>query len=178
MTTAVDGGFEVRWYKEADLAEMVATHAVCYPAEGWQARDFVRFADRPGQVVKVIVTEDGKVAGTLLFRNLLGDEARIARVGVLPEFRRRHAGLAAIRSLIGPQSPNPRRVYLARLRESQVPGQFLLGKAGFAYFHTEPGFFARNDGVPGREDAYWFRFERAVPARRRRQPVAAGLLMP
>lgn len=179
-----DGWVGVRWYDpDADLPALVAVHAACFPSEDWRAEDFLRFASRTGGVVKAVVREDAcgeAVIGTLLYR--AGEaEARVRRVAVLPEYRGRGVGAFVLRSLVGPRSPNRRRVYTARVREHDLGAQKLLRAAGFSYTRTEPGCYpdyalAPAEGLVVDEDGYWFRFERPEPARRRRLALARPLM--
>lgn len=109
-----NGSLEVRWFRDDELAELVAVHTACFPEENWRYHDFNRFVNkRKGQVVKVIVDHRGgneKVIGSLLYR--IDDTAvRIARIGVLPAHRRCGTGSFALRELTGPGS-----VFKTRLR--------------------------------------------------------------
>jgi ribosomal protein S18 acetylase RimI-like enzyme len=164
---------------DADRDALVGVHAVCYPNERWARQDFVEFADRPGQIVRVIVKEDGGCVGSLLYR-MSRDEARIARVAVLPEFRRLGVGSFAVRTLTAPNSPNRKKVYTARVREHDLAAQLFLRQLGFCCVDRDGGFFAR-EKVPIRDaagrvvavlvadtDGLLFRYEKGAPPRRNR----------
>ena len=168
-----DGLVTVRWYDEADLSALVRVHAACFPSEKWKAKDFRRFADKPGQIVRTIVTEDELVVGSLLYRNTR-DEVRIARVAVLPEHQKQGLATFAIRMLTGPNSPNRKRVVTARVREHNVTAQLLLRNIGFSFDGTLDSFYKKasvevgGDVITTDEDAYLFSFTKEVQPRRRR----------
>jgi ribosomal protein S18 acetylase RimI-like enzyme len=161
MLATVRKFVKVRWYTDTDLDALVKAHSLCFPEENWMRRDFVRFADRPGQLVKVISSSvTGNVIGSLLLRNLLGSDAVIARLCVLPEYRRLGIATTALSSLVNDYKFNHRSSYLAKVGEHNVAAQMLLKKCGFKWFTTEHDVFGRD------EDVYWFRFIRYGPTER------------
>lgn len=173
-----DGSVSVKWYDTEDLSALTKVHAVCFPDEHWRATDFIRFADKPGQIVRAIVKDDGVVIGSLLYRNSQ-DEVRIARVAVLPKFRRQGVATYVIRTLIGPNSPNRKRFVTARLREHNAPAQLLLKKLKFELTGVQRNFYrdvtvqvdTEEEGVQAlvtHQDAYSFRLEKTEQVRRRR----------
>lgn len=147
---------------------------VCFPDECWRPEDLDRFADRPGQVIKAIVTEDGTVIGSLLYR-LTDSKLVLRRVAVLPPYRRRGVAHAALTTLTGRSNPLRRGLYLARVREHNVPVQRLLAGLGFRCEHTEPRAFPYAGA--DREDGYWFLLHRPELVRRRRVLPAANVIL-
>jgi [ribosomal protein S18]-alanine N-acetyltransferase len=172
-----DGLVSVKWYDDADLSALTEVHATCFPDEKWRPADFIRFADKPGQIVRAIVKDDGEVIGSLLYRNSQ-DEVRIARVAILPEFRRQGVATYVVRTLIGPNSPNRKRYVTARLREHNVAAQLLLRKLKFELTQVQKNFYrevtVRVETEKGAEalvthqDAYTFRLEKTEQVRKRR----------
>jgi [ribosomal protein S18]-alanine N-acetyltransferase len=172
-----DGLVSVKWYDDADLSALTEVHATCFPDETWRPADFIRFADKPGQIVRAIVKDDGEVIGSLLYRNSQ-DEVRIARVAILPEFRRQGVATYVVRTLIGPNSPNRKRYVTARLREHNVAAQLLLRKLKFELTQVQKNFYrevtVRVETEKGAEalvthqDAYTFRLEKTEQVRKRR----------
>lgn len=173
----------VRWADEADLSAMVSVHRVCFPDENWREEDFTAFADKPGQIVRTITREDGTVIGSLLYRST-ADEARIARVAVLPPYRRCGVAYHALATLVGPNSPNRKKFVTARVREHNLAAQLLLRKLKFEYVGKEVSFYKdvsvsveTGDGAAPlvlHQDAYHFRLEKADTGRRRHAVQEAG----
>lgn len=162
----------VRWFDETDLSALVGVHGACFPGERWRKEDFRRFADKPGQIVRSVVM-DGKVVGSFLYRNKQ-DDVQIARVGVLPEYRRAGVATAAISMLTGENSPNRKRVVRAVVREHNLAAQLLLRKLGFAYDGKVSGKYGPSEIVMAdgqtlttAEDGYAFSLEKADQRRRR-----------
>lgn len=167
----------VQWYDVGHLAALAHVHSICFPGEGWRPADFQRFVDRPGQVARAIVTEDGRVIGTLLYRNT-PDAVRLARVAVLPKYRRRRVASFAVGLLTGENSPIRKTVVTARVREHNVAGQRLLLGMSFRYTGTTRGFYpdapvpveleGQVQELTASEDAYHFRLDKPGVGRQHR----------
>lgn len=166
------GFVDVRWYDRRALAALEHVHRICFPTEGWTKADFREFANKSGQIVKAVFMDE-EIIGSFLYR-MSADEVRIARIAILPEFQRQGIGSHVVRTLVGPQSPNRRRVYTARVREHNLAAQLFFTRKilGFSCVETDRGFY--EDG----SDAYWFRFTRPDLSRRRREAVEAAKLVP
>ncbi len=161
------GWLEVRTADGADHRRVAAVHRRCYPQEAWTASDVRRFHDRGRNVVKVMSLDDGRVIGSLLYRQ--DDEiVTIARVAVLPAFRACRVAAYAIRSLTGPTSPVQRGVYEARVHELNTAGIALMRMCGFDATAVDQAHF------PDGRDAYVFRLFKEAPLRVRPLVRAEG----
>ncbi|MDP6953252.1 MAG: GNAT family N-acetyltransferase [Alphaproteobacteria bacterium] len=74
----------------AHAEALAALHGLCFP-EGWAAEAFANLLGTPGSAAVIAVVEEP--AGFLLWR-LLGDEAEIITLGVVPH--RRRSGIAGL----------------------------------------------------------------------------------
>jgi ribosomal-protein-alanine N-acetyltransferase len=133
-----EGRLVLRWWNEACLPDLVELHRRCFPREGWTAEDFVRFAARPGNHLKVLTVDEEsesepEVLGSLLF-SLDPGTCRVRRVAVRQDHRRRGLGAFLINRLVRPRGPIDRRRFEARVRERNLPAQLLLRKFDF-YCH-------------------------------------------
>ena len=154
------GWLEVRTADGADFRRVAAVHHRCYPQEAWTAPHVERFADRLGNEVKVMCLDDGSVIGSLLYRTA-GDTVSVARLAVLPGFRRHRVAAFALRTLTGPRSPLRSGVYEARVHEMNAPAVALMRMAGFDAVATE------REHYRDRRDAYVFRLYKEAPVRHR-----------
>lgn len=129
---------QLRWYKPDDAGELgrlADLHLECFPAEAWKPKDFVNFVGGGhgnNNVVKVAASEDGCVYGSLLY-TLEASALRLRRVSVTEAVRRQGLATFMLNALCGPRSPIRRRLFTARVRESNYPAQALLVSLGFAF---------------------------------------------
>lgn len=172
---STEGWIDIRWAGEEHLAGLVRVHEVCLPRELWSARDFVRFADKPGQVVKAVVnTETGEVVGSLLTRTDK-NACRVARLAVLPGYADDGVPEWVVRhALTGPTAANRRPVCLVRVREHDVDDQRFWAAVGFRKTETDPACYDHPTEQGWKQDGYWFRYDKPEPTRRRRASRAAA----
>lgn len=121
----------VAWYDPGHLAQLRDLHRCCFPGEGWRKEDFDKFArGRAGRanVVKVAV---GEVTGTVYASLLYTTDAqscRVRRVAVWPDHRRLGLARFAVNALCGPASLVRRRLFLARVLETNAAAQLFFSK--------------------------------------------------
>ena len=126
---------EVRWYRPCDVGQLVDIHRACFPDENWGPEDFQRFIDNKSgrnNVVKALVGEGGVVYGSLLY-TVEQDAIRIRRVGVRPDVRRHGMATFALQALCGANSPMRRKLFIARVREDNLPATMLLKSLNFLF---------------------------------------------
>ncbi len=175
------GWVDVRWYRPEHLPGLRAVHAACYPHEEWTVEDFAAFADRPGRVVKSITLGE-RVIGSLLYR-MTDDAVSVARLGVLPEYRRKGVATKALLSLVGSTSLNRRSACYIKLGELNKAAVELVTKVGFLHIDTHENgreVVFRVAGCPPvsmYEDVLLFAVKRKEPTRKRRL-FAKRALMP
>lgn len=135
-----EGRLSVKWFEPAHLEQLCELHRCCFSREQWRRADFQRFVDKPGRsgVVKVVVDDRQTVYGSLLY-TMDADSCCIRRVAVWPDYRRQGLASFAVNSLCGPLSPVRRRLFLARVREDNVPAQlFFRDGMGFQFDPDRP----------------------------------------
>ncbi len=124
----------VRWYKTDDLGQMVDVHRACFPDEHWEEEDFVKFVNNKSgrnNVLKVIAA-GGVVYGTFLY-TVEADAVRFRRVGVREDVRKQGLASFALGTVCGPNSPLKRKLFIARVREDNLPAIRLLTSTGFLF---------------------------------------------
>lgn len=136
-----EGRLSIEWYKPGHLEQLRDLHRCCFPREQWKRDDFVRFVDNKtgrNNVVKVLIDEKDVVYGSLLY-TLDAQSCRIRRVAVWPDYRRRGLATFLLNSLCGPLSPVRRRLFLARVHETNTDAQlFLKDGMGFQFDPQRP----------------------------------------
>ena len=135
-----DGRVELRWFRSADLNQMVELHHLGYPDENWTAEDFWNFTEKQnGQVVKVLATHQ-RIWGTFLYSLPPGtQQCRLRRLMVAPSVRRRGLATWAVNTLTSRRSVTPlRQEFVAKVREDNLPAQMLLKNLEFVVDPSKP----------------------------------------
>lgn len=154
-----EGRVGIKWYEPIHLDQLCDLHLCCFPKEDWKPQDFQRFVEKPERsgVVKVLADEKNVVYGSLLY-TLDAQSCRIRRVAVWPDYRRQGLASFGINSLCGPRSPLRRRLFLARVRETNTAAQ-LFFKSGMG-FQFDPNRQRERDEAQNC-DYYEFTFVKA-----------------
>ncbi len=122
--------FAIRPAEETDLEEIWRIQSASEQASQWKPADYV-------QHTCLVACVNDRMAGFAVARRVAADEIEILNLAVDPVFRRRGAGRALVRELIG---KNPGTVYL-EVRQSNVAARKLYHSLGFEVISVRPDYY-------------------------------------
>ncbi len=135
MTTA-ESSLTLRWMSNDDVPQLIVLYKECFPLEFWLAKDFNKFMQNKSNrnnVVKSLVDDSGVVRGSLMY-TLESDSCRIRRIAVPENDRHKGHATTMMNTLVGPRSPVRRKLFVARVRENNLPAQLFFKTAlGFSF---------------------------------------------
>lgn len=133
--------------RPADVDEVAALSARCFPVGGWTAADLESELARDFAEVWVARVDDGPIAGYAVAW-FIGDDGEILSIGTDPSVQRRGVGRALVRQLAASVSARGVKGLTLEVRASNEAARALYGGAGFVEIAVRRGYYA--DGEDAR----------------------------
>ena len=122
-----------------DLDAVLEAERVCF-AHPWTLRFSFEAALTVDGYVGFVAYESGKLAG-YIFMLAVGGEAELAKVAVLPEYRRRGVAKALLTASLDACRENGAAVCFLEVRESNGAARRLYESFGFAEIAVRRGYY-------------------------------------
>jgi ribosomal-protein-alanine N-acetyltransferase len=133
--------------RRADVDRLARLHALCFPAEPWDAVALAQILAMPRAAGRLAEDENGDAVG-LLFDLTTGEETEILTLGVHPAARRRGIAQALIADLFARTvAAGAGRVVLEVAADNE-PALRLYRRLGFRTVGRRPGYYRRPAGPP------------------------------
>lgn len=147
-----EGRLCLRWVSETDTDQLVDLLRACLGREGWTRADLTKFMNSPARrnVIKVLTDDRAVVYGTLMY-SLTPWLARVRRVAVWPDYRRRGLGAFMVNALVSARSPLKQPVVTAKVKAGDEPARL--------FFEGGMGFVPAGDETP---EYRLYKFDRAA----------------
>ncbi len=131
----------------ADLAAAARLHADCFPGEGWDARALAEILAMPGASGRLIAASNGDLHG-LLLDLILGEEAEILTLGVIPAARRQGVARALVEDLLARCRKAGAKSVLLEVAIDNPAAYGLYESCGFAAVGRRPRYYKRGGNAP------------------------------
>jgi [ribosomal protein S18]-alanine N-acetyltransferase len=126
-----------------DLAVAAAIHAACFD-DAWNDSAIAELLAMPGSFGYLATISDTSVGFAMAL--LLGEEAEILTLAVLPDFRRRGLGRCMLTTIVARcEQAGRSRLYL-EVAEDNAAARELYRTAGFTAVGRRPGYYRRGQG--------------------------------
>jgi ribosomal-protein-alanine N-acetyltransferase len=125
---------------EQDLQAVEAISAVSPEAAQWGLSAYRMLLAERARGRVLVAEQDGVVVGFLCFR-ILGSEAEVLNLAVLPSCRRRGAGSQMLEQTIQEVSEGGATRLFLEVRKSNVPAIRLYERHGFSPAGLRPGYY-------------------------------------
>lgn len=120
--------FHIRWLVRSDMPEVLDIENASFEFP-WREEDFIRVLRQRNSIGKVIEYDD-QVIGFVIYE-LHKNRLHILNIAVREDFRRRGAGSALIKKLIGKLHAQRRNRIMLEVRETNLSAQMFFREAGF-----------------------------------------------
>ena len=122
-----------------DLDEVTAIENGCF-TDPWSRQSFADSLEQKNADLLVVEEEKGHVAGYCCIYRVM-DEGEIVNVAVSPEYRKQGYGVEMVGRLIRQSGEAGVRRFFLEVRESNIAGQKLYERLGFAACGKRRGFY-------------------------------------
>ncbi|WP_431856856.1 GNAT family N-acetyltransferase [Azospirillum sp.] len=124
---------------------LAAVQQLCFPDDRWEA-DFVEtLLGQPGSFGLLAVDEAGAPVGCALAR-VVGEDAEILTIGVLPQARRSGLGRRLVRAVCGEAERRGATALFLEVAEDNDAARMLYAQSGFAQVGRRPAYYIRREG--------------------------------
>ncbi len=130
---------------QPDYSLLASIHTRCF-SKGWNAGEFAAMFANGGILAFVA---KGKAGFGVL--RIIGNEAEIITLAVLPEHQKKHIGTQILSAMLKSAGELGVEEVFLEVREKNIPAINLYEKSGFAILAKRKGYYSNADGTS--EDA-------------------------
>lgn len=124
---------------------LAAVQQRCFPDDRWEAGFVETLLGQPGSFGLLAVNEAGTPAGCALAR-VVGEDAEILTIGVLPQARRGGLGRRLVRAVCDEAERRGATALFLEVAEDNDAARMLYAQSGFAQVGRRPAYYIRPDG--------------------------------
>lgn len=124
---------------------LAAVQQLCFPEDRWEAGFVETLLGQPGSFGLLALGETGEPAGCALAR-VVGEDAEILTIGVLPQARRGGLGRRLVEAVCGEAARRGATALFLEVAEDNDAARLLYAQIGFAQVGRRPAYYIRPYG--------------------------------
>ena len=132
---------EIRALTQADLEQVLAITAASPEAASWSRPAYAAILQDPQRGCCYVAESNGTVVGFVCFR-VVGDEAELLNLAVLPSYRRQGIGARLLEQMFREAATRGAARIFLEVRETNQPAIGLYQRYGFAVSMRRRGYYS------------------------------------
>ena len=123
-----------------DVETVLAIAAASPEAAAWNRQEYEQILTHRGNNFCRVAEQDGGVVGFVCFR-VVGEDAELLNLAVLPPFRRQGIGVLLVQQMLREVAEKGAKRIFLEVRDSNLPALRLYEHLGFETVGRRPGYY-------------------------------------